>query len=134
MKLKQPSILSASHYHFVEGGSDRYFYGLNKLLEDNGHDVFQFCSADPRNEPYPHSEYFPKHVNTRSPGLSDIARSLYSMDARKKLRRLLNNHPVDIAHLQIFHTQLSGSILKPLKERGIPIIHTMHEYKLLCPI
>ena len=39
----------------------------------------------------------------------------------------------DIAHLHIYYGQLTASILKPIRSAGIPVVQTLHEYKLVCP-
>jgi glycosyltransferase involved in cell wall biosynthesis len=39
----------------------------------------------------------------------------------------------DVVHLHNVYHQLSPSVLKPLAERGIPALMTLHDYKLACP-
>jgi glycosyltransferase involved in cell wall biosynthesis len=62
------------------------------------------------------------------------ARVIWSREAEAKLSQLLRDEKVDIAHLHNIAHQLSPSILVPLKRAGIPIVQTMHDYKLLCPV
>ncbi len=42
--------------------------------------------------------------------------------------------PVDVAHLHIHHGKMTVAILAVLKAWGIPIVPTLHEYKLACPV
>jgi glycosyltransferase involved in cell wall biosynthesis len=39
----------------------------------------------------------------------------------------------DVVHLHNVYHQLSPSILRPLAERDIPAVMTLHDYKLACP-
>ncbi len=60
-------------------------------------------------------------------------RNLYSFKARKCISRLLDSYPVDIVHMHDIHRQMSPSILYEIKKRGIPIVMTLHNYKMICP-
>jgi len=130
-------ILSANKFYYVKGGSETYAFGLNKLLEEKGHKVIPFSMQDSRNFPTPYEEFFVKNIDysTGNP-LKKILYSLkiiYSLEAKRKIARLLDKERPDIAHLHLFQHQLSPSILPEIKKRGIPIAYTVHDYKPLCP-
>jgi glycosyltransferase involved in cell wall biosynthesis len=72
--------------------------------------------------------------DVESPSLRDIPKFFYSLDARRKLNKLIEHTHPDIAHLHIYYGQVTPSILSILKEHHIPVVQTLHEYKLLCPI
>ena len=40
---------------------------------------------------------------------------------------------INLAHVHLIAHQLSPSILPLLRDEGIPVVHTAHEYKLVCP-
>ncbi|WP_263786839.1 glycosyltransferase family 4 protein [Salinibacter grassmerensis] len=128
-------ILNAGHHHHVQGGSDRVMLRLGELLEAQGHTVVPFASQHPENRPSRWEDYFPKRVDTKDPSLGDAARFVYSPEARRQMARLLDDAgPLDLAHLHIYYGQLTASILKPLVEADVPIVQTLHEYKLTCPV
>lgn len=128
-------ILNAGHHHHVQGGSDRAMLRLGELLEARGHTVVPFASQHPNNRPSKWDEYFPPGVDTQAPSPSDAARFVYSPEARREMRRLLEDGgPFDLAHLHIYYGQLTASILKPLVEAEVPLVQTLHEYKLTCPV
>lgn len=118
----------------MAGGSDRVFLELGELLTERGHKVVPFCSRDERNLPSDYARYFPPTIDTASPGVRDIGRFIYSRAARARMTELLSAQTVDLAHLHIYYGKLTAAILKPLRERGIPIVQTLHEYKLACPV
>ncbi len=128
-------ILNAGHHYHVRGGSDRCMLRLGELLEAQGHTVVPFASQHPENRPSKWDEYFPPGVDTQDPSLGDAARFVYSPEARRQMERLLEDGgPFDLAHLHIYYGQLTASILKPLVEADVPIVQTLHEYKLTCPV
>ncbi len=128
------TILNISQNHYVRGGSDRYFFALAELLRKHGHQVVPFTAASPKNEPSEWDQYFPRAADFENPGPIDLLRFLYSRDAAKSMQRLLNNTNVDIAHFHIYHGKLTASILDRLKKTGVPLIQTLHDYKLTCPV
>ncbi len=128
------TILNISQNHYVRGGSDRYFFTMGELLQKHGHNVIPFTAASPRNEPTEWDQYFPRAADFDKPGPIDLLRFLYSRDAVKSIHKLLNKTNIDIAHFHIYYGKLTASILGSLKNAGIPLIQTLHEYKITCPV
>ena len=128
------TILNVSQNHYIRGGSDRYFFTLAEMLKKHGHRVIPFTAASDENDPSEWERYFPRGADFERPGIGDLFRFLYSHDALKAIRRLLNDTDIDLAHFHIYYGKLTASILGVLKEAGIPLIQTLHEYKLTCPV
>lgn len=57
----------------------------------------------------------------------------YNTEAEKKLEQLLLEEHPDIAHIHLFWGGLSVSILRALHKYNIPIVHTAHDYRMVCP-
>jgi glycosyltransferase involved in cell wall biosynthesis len=128
------TVLNISQNHFIRGGSDRYFFTMAALLQKHGHNVIPFTAANAKNEPSEWDQYFPRAADFEKPGPIDLLRFIYSRDAAKSIQRLLKNTNVDIAHFHIYYGKLTASILGGLKKAGIPLIQTLHEYKITCPV
>ena len=128
------TILNVSQNYHVRGGSDRYFFTLAKLLQKHGHRVVPFTAANPNNEASEWERYFPRGADFEHPGAGDLLRFLYSHDAVKSVQRLLKDTDINLAHFHIYYGKLTASILEVLKKDGIPLIQTLHEYKLTCPV
>jgi glycosyltransferase involved in cell wall biosynthesis len=134
----KPRILQINKFHFLNGGAELYYFGLSKLLRDRGHTVGHFSMKHPENVPCAEERFFVDNVDYDKPGgfyrkLLLAGHTVYSIEARKKLGLLLDCNSYDIAHLHNFHHQLTPSILVELKRRGLKIVHTVHDFKLVCP-
>lgn len=132
-------VLMAHKFYWPKAGAETYVFGLTRLLEAAGHDVVPFAMAHPDNLPTPYAKHFVSQVEFRGrrDWLADLgraARVVYSKEARRRLSALLDETPVAVAHLHNIAHQLSPSILDALAERNVPIVHTLHDYKLLCPV
>lgn len=127
-------VLQISQNYHIHGGSDVMFFSTMELLENNGHRVIPFAADQDQNLPTDWSQYFPPAADFESPGPRDVMRYVYSQPARKAITRLIERESPDIAHLHIYYGKLTGSILKPLHEAGIPTVQSVHEYKLICPV
>jgi glycosyltransferase involved in cell wall biosynthesis len=63
----------------------------------------------------------------------DAAAAVYSVPARHAIARLLDRARPDVAHLHNIYHQLTFSIVDELNSRGIPMVQTLHDWKLACP-
>jgi len=127
------NILNVSQNYLIRGGSDQYFFSLGELLARE-HVVIPFSTQGEGNVPTSWSSFFPDRVNFENPGLADLMNFVYSFPAASAIKRLLKQQQIDVAHLHIYYGQLTSSILSPLKRRQIPIVQTLHEYKIVCPV
>jgi glycosyltransferase involved in cell wall biosynthesis len=57
---------------------------------------------------------------------------MFSPEARRQMQHAIRIFEPDVAHLHIYYGQLTASILRPLLDARIPIVQTLHEYKLVC--
>jgi hypothetical protein len=57
----------------------------------------------------------------------------YSMEARRKLDRLLQRVSSNICHAHSIYHHISPSILGLLRERGVPVVMTLRDLKIACP-
>ena len=131
----KPAVLNVNNFHYYRGGSDQYFLKLTMLLKEKGHRVTTFSTENTRNinKSWLAGE-MPRSVDTEKfSSISNILRYCYSPEARKKMALALQEFRPDLVHLHIYYGQLTGSIIDPIKNAGIPIIQTLHEYKLVCP-
>lgn len=104
-----------------------------------GHDVAFFAMAHDENDPSPYAARFPARLELEPPPAGVVGkaraagRMLYSTSARRGIEVVVDDFAPDVVHLHNIYHHLSPSILRPLAERGIPTVMTLHDYKLVCP-
>lgn len=130
-------ILNINKFFYIKGGAETYYFELNNMLEKHGHQIMHFSMKHENNMSSLYEKYFVDNIDyyTQTKFLQKMKNAgkiVYSFEAAKKLELLLQKEKPDVAHLQNFHHQLSGSILKVLKKHHIPVVYTAHDLKLVC--
>ena len=134
-------ILLANTRHFRGGGDSTYTFNLADLLRGQGHEVAFFAMRDERNLPDPNADLFVSHIDFRElnrrknlfTGLQVLGRTIYSVEARRKFGQLVDRFKPDLVHLQNLHAHITPSVIFEAKQRGLPVVWTLHDYKLICP-
>ncbi len=131
-------ILFANKFFFHKGGASIIFLATAELLKKRGHEVVFFSMEHPENIASEFSRYFVSNVEMGGQGglldkVKAAGRIQYSFEAKRKIKKLIRDFRPDIAHLHNIYHQLSPSIIDALKDEGVPIVMTLHDYKLVCP-
>lgn len=130
-------ILQVNKFNYRRGGAEKYFLDIVSALEDAGHVVALFSMHHPNNHPSSWEKYFVSNLDFRKNNFWDLffipGRIIYSLEARRKFAKLLDDFRPDIIHLHNIYHQISPSILGPAKKRKIPVVMHLHDYKLFCP-
>ena len=128
-------ILIANKFYYRRGGDCIYMLNLEQLLKAHGHEVAVFAMEYPENESSKWSRYFPSEVKFKpGPGMVEaFMRPFGTSEVKKKFCALLDDYKPDVVHLNNIHSQLSPIISELAHERGIRVIWTIHDRKLLCP-
>ncbi len=126
------------HTHGKAGGAGTYLFRLIELLESKGHTIIPFATKEKYTRATPYARYFARgfdlgQVRFGLEGLGIAGRIIYSIEAKRKIKQLIKDTKPDIAHLHNVYHHISPSILSVLKKYNIPIVHTLHDYKLICP-
>lgn len=58
---------------------------------------------------------------------------VYSFSSARNMDRLIDEFRPDIAHIHNFFPRLSPSVHYACRNAGIPVVQTLHNYRLLCP-
>ena len=131
-------ILEVNKFNYVKAGADKHFLDLVQLLRFQGHEVAVFSMENSRNEFSPWMKYFVSYVgygknDTLYQKIKGTFRIFYSFEAKRKIKKLLDDFQPDVVHIHNIYHQISPSILPEIKKRKIPIVMTVHDYKLICP-
>lgn len=136
-------ILMVNKFLFPKGGSETYLFELGKQLTQMGHEVQYFgmehagrCVGN-RVDAYTSSMDF--HSGNALARWAHPLKVLYSTEARKKIRLVLDDFQPDVIHLNNFNYQLTPSILLEIdlwrRQSGhsCRLLYTAHDYQLVCP-
>ena len=131
-------VLLVNKFHYLKGGSETYYFGLGKMLQEKGCEVIYFSMKDERNIPCSQDKYFVENIdyNGKMSPVKVITASvklLYSLEAKRKFEKLLCDEKPDIIHLNIFQSQLTDSIVFAALKYHIPLVYTAHDLKAVCP-
>ena len=122
-------ILLSNKFYYRRGGDCIYMLNLEQLLKEHGHEVAVFAMDYPENLDTPWKKYFPHSMNK----LMALTRPFGSQEVKRKFGRLLDDFNPDVVHINNVHTQLSPVIAELARKRGVRVMWTLHDYKLLCP-
>jgi glycosyltransferase involved in cell wall biosynthesis len=133
-----PSLLSINNYYYLRGGAEAVFLRHNTMFANMGWQVAPFAMHHPNNIDSPWAQYFVDEIEFGSEyslvgKLRRVPKVIYSIEAQRKIRALLDVFSADICHAHNIYHHISPSILKTVKQRGIPIVITLHDLKLACP-
>ncbi len=128
-------VLLANKFYYRRGGDCICMLNLEELLKNYGHEVAVFAMQHPDTLPTPWSKYFPSEIKFK-PGLGMLEafmRPFGTSEVKRKFTALLDDFCPDIVHVHNIHSQLSPVIAELAHQRGIRVVWTLHDYKLLCP-
>ncbi|MBR5297074.1 MAG: glycosyltransferase [Parabacteroides sp.] len=130
-------IIIANKFYYNRGGDCIASIALEKLLKEKGHEVAFFSMKHPENFVSEWDSFFPTHVDFQKGGLKKklqaANRIFYSQEVKKQFSKLLDIFKPDVIHLNNIHSQLSPYIGELAHKRGIKVLWTLHDYKLICP-
>jgi glycosyltransferase involved in cell wall biosynthesis len=92
------------------------------MLERAGHEVIAYRRSNWDAEAY------------RGVRLLALAkRTVWAADTRRNFSRLLQREKPDVVHVHNTFVMISPSIYSACSEAGVPVVQTLHNYRLLCP-
>ncbi len=136
-------ILMINKFLYPNGGSETYIFKLGDYLKGQGHEVQYFgmehegrCVGNAVNAYTSDMDF---HGGFKLAKLTYPLKTIYSSEARKKIRLVLDDFQPDVCHLNNFTYQLTPSIILEIetwrKKTGhkCKIVFTAHDYNLICP-
>ena len=136
-------ILMVNKFLYPKGGAETYVLKLGKTLEELGHEVQYFGMAHPGNtvgnRVAAYTANMDFHSGSKLAKLAYPFRIIYSGEARRKIRKVLEDFQPDVCHLNNFNYQLTPSIIPEIRKwekrtgRRCKIVYTAHDPQLVCP-
>ena len=137
------NILLVNKFLHPNGGSETYMFQLGEYLERIGHKVQYFGMDHPNRCVGNATDSYTSTMDFHScSGLAKVSyayRTIYSKEARRKIRIVLEDFQPDVVHINNFNYQLTPSIIvevmkwKKEHSRSCRIVYTAHDFQLICP-
>lgn len=131
-------LLAINNYFYRRGGAEAVFFDHMHMFGEIGWDVVPFAMQHDSNEPSPWSDYFVSEIEygRQSGPLRKVVQAasvIYSLEAQRKIGRLIERARPSVAHAHNVYHHLSPAIFSTLKAAGVPVVMTVHDLKLACP-
>ena len=129
-------ILMVNKFLYPRGGAETYMLKIGGYLAEMGHEVEYFGMYDEKNTVGNSAGIYTGNMDFHTKSISRMLypfRILYSLEARKKIRQVLEQFQPDVVHLNNINFQLTPSILDAIHAAGIPVVQTVHDYQMVCP-
>ena len=112
-------ILLCHNFYQEPGGEDQVFADEGRLLESHGHEVIRYTR---------HNDDI-----TRMGRWEAARRTLWNRQTQEDIRGLIWQSRPDLLHCHNTFPLLSPSIYAAANEARVPVVQTLHNYRLLCP-
>lgn len=119
MLKKNKKILQVHNRYQDLGGEDVVVAREKKMLEEAGYQVVQYIVSN-------------EELTTIWRKLKTALFLPYSFEYKRKLKQELQKHKPDVVHVHNFLPILTPSVFYACKEQGIPVVLTLHNFRLLC--
>ena len=135
-------VLLVNKFLFPKGGAETYTFKLGDMLEKHGHSVQYFGLENPKNTVGNKAQAYVSDMDFGAgigKNLKAPFRIIYSVEARRKIRRVLQDFQPDVVHLNNIQFHLTPSIIieiekyRKANKKNTKIIYTAHDYQLICP-
>lgn len=113
-------ILLVHNYYQQRGGEDGVFEQEVRMLREHGHtvDTLEFT-----NEGFDGS---------LMGNLIGAAKSIYNWESARRTEQAIDAFRPDVVHIHNLFYAASPSVIRAAKRRGIPVVMTLHNYRLVC--
>lgn len=112
-------ILVAHNYYQQPGGEDQIFAAETALLEEHGHHVVRYTV---------HNEQI-----QGARALAAAGTALWNPTTYRELRTLLRRERIQLAHFHNTFPLISPAAYYAARAEGVPVVQSLHNYRLLCP-
>ncbi|MCR4674016.1 MAG: glycosyltransferase family 4 protein, partial [Lachnospiraceae bacterium] len=116
------NVLLVHNYYRIPGGEDIVVANEKKLLEDNGHKVILYS----RNNDEAGDHNFLQKI-----GLAFVA--LFNIRTYREIASIIDKEKIDVIHVHNTVALISPAVYLVGINRGIPVIQTIHNFRLICP-
>ncbi len=115
-------ILLVHNTYQDQGGEDVVLRQERELLTAAGHKVSEYLRHNNEIKQY-----------SLAQRLTLIGRTLWAFDSQRELREVLLQSKPDVVHIHNTFPLISPSVYNACEEAKVPVVQTLHNYRLFCP-
>ena len=120
--MKKHKVLQVHNYYQLPGGEDTVVANEKRLLEKNGHQVIQYTRHN--------SEL--NDLNVLQKLLLPFS-TVFNLRTYREVKRIIREEKIDIVHVHNTLNLISPSVYYAAVSCGVPVVQTVHNFRLLCP-
>lgn len=135
-------ILMVNKFLHPNGGSETYIFKLGEQLQKMGHEVQYFGMEHEGRIVGNHADIYTSDMDFHAGGPGKLLypfRIIYSGEAKRKMRLVLEDFRPDVVHFNNINFQLTPSVIYAVRAyerkygRHVRIVYTAHDYQWVCP-
>ena len=122
--MDKPLNILLVHCHYrLAGGEDVVFADECALLKAHGHHVTLY---ERRND---------EATGAAAPAQKLLLplRAVYNFQTVREVRALIRQNHIDLVHVHNTLLVISPSVLRAAQAEGVPVVQTLHNFRLFCP-
>lgn len=112
-------LLVHCHYR-LPGGEDAVFAAERAMLERHGHEVLVYERSNEETAHGLPKALLPLHA-------------VWNRAAARDVKRIIQTKNVDAVHIHNTLLLLSPAVVRAAKHTGVPVVQTLHNFRLFCP-
>ncbi len=113
-------VLIIHNFYQIAGGEDSVLENEIDLLENHGNSIIHFTVDNTR-------------INSFFEKFTVMFNVPFSFFHYRKVKSLLLKENPDVVHVHNYFPLLSPSIFFACKSANVPVVHTLHNYRAVCP-
>jgi glycosyltransferase involved in cell wall biosynthesis len=117
--MKNLRVLSVHNFYQQAGGEDRVFLSEKALLQSYGHEVIEYTDTNDR-------------LRTMN-SIAAARQTIWSDSSYQAIKDLIRREKPNMAHFHNTFLLISPSAYYACHEMGVPVVQSLHNYRLFCP-
>lgn len=129
-------VLLVNKFYYPRGGDCVVVLNTQAQLRESGVEAEVFVMDYPDNLPARYQDRFASRVDfggSKAAQWRAMRRALGNAGVGECFERVLDDFKPDVVHLHNIHSYLSPVVAQLAHARGVRVVWTLHDYKLLCP-
>lgn len=119
--MKKFKVLLVHNFYKIPGGEDTVFLNEKELLKKNGHEIVTYTRSN-------------EDIKWKIFGSVRLfLLTFFSIKTYKEVKKIIKDNNVDIVHVHNTLPLISPSVYYAAFSLGVPVVQTIHNFRLLCP-